>query len=83
MSRRLILRLVGAACCVATISACVGQEGVPRDNSAMLAPGSRVSTIPWDKPQGGENTSPLGAVGNDPRIGGSGNTANGGGSGNY
>jgi hypothetical protein len=80
---RLILQVTGAVGCVMAISGCVGEEGVPRDNTAMLAPSDRVSTVPWNKPQGWENTSQLGALANDPRIGGGGSTASGGGSGNY
>ena len=37
---------------------------------AMLPPDQRQSDVPWNKPQGWENKSQLGALANDPRIGG-------------
>ena len=40
------------------------------DRSDMLSANDRVSNVPWNKPQGWENRSQLGALANDPRIGG-------------
>ena len=40
------------------------------DRSDMLSANDRVSNVPWNKPQGWENKSQLGALANDPRIGG-------------
>lgn len=67
--RRLVLSLCLASLCLAGFVGCTGDQA-PRDNSAMLAPQDRVSEIPWNKPQGWENNSQLGALAQDPRIGG-------------
>ena len=40
------------------------------DRSDMLSANDRVSNVPWNKPQGWEQKSQLGALANDPRIGG-------------
>ncbi len=40
------------------------------DRSDMLSANDRVSSVPWNKPQGWEQKSQLGAIANDPRIGG-------------
>ena len=71
---RSLAGLAAAWLCAAALSACVGEEGVPRDETAMLPEDQRVSSVPWNKPQGWENTSQLGALANDPRIGGTGTT---------
>ena len=49
--------------------ACSGEEA-PADRSAMLPESERVSSVPWNKPQGWENQGALGSLANDPRIGG-------------
>jgi hypothetical protein len=51
------------------LSACGGDEPPP-DRTAMLPPDERVSSVPWNKPQGWENQGSLGALANDPRFGG-------------
>ncbi len=40
------------------------------DRSEMLSANDQVSNVPWNKPQGWEQKSQLGALANDPRIGG-------------
>ena len=57
--------------CASMLSACTGNKA-PVDNTAMLPDDQRVSSVPWNKPQGWENHSQLGALANDPRIGGGG-----------
>ena len=74
VSHRSFAGLAVALLCAAALSACVGEEGIPRDETAMLPEDQRVSSVPWNKPQGWENTSQLGALANDPRIGGGGVT---------
>ena len=37
---------------------------------AMLPADQRTGEIPWNKPQGWENNSQLGALARDPRVGG-------------
>ena len=69
VSRRAILGLVGVGCCAVFLPACT-HEDAPVDNTAMLPESERVSTVPWNKPQGWENRGQLGALANDPRIGG-------------
>ena len=68
-SLRLVLAACGALICLAGFSACTGDEAPP-DNTAMLPPDQRVSEVPWNKPQGWENTTQLGALAQNPRIGG-------------
>ena len=80
--RRPLIGLAAALLCAAALPACVGPDGVPRDNTAMLPDDQRVSSVPWNKPQGWENTSQLGALANDPRIGGGG-SGSGSGNGGY
>ena len=70
--RRVLAGFAASLLCAAVLPACVGEDGVPRDNAAMLPEDQRVSSVPWNKPQGWENTTQLGALANDPRIGGSG-----------
>ena len=69
-SRRLVLGTCGALVCLLGFSGCLGDEQAPRDNTAMLPPDQRVSEVPWNKPQGWENNTQLGALAQDPRIGG-------------
>ena len=68
--RRLLLALCLVGLCLSGLVGCLGNEEAPRDNTAMLAPQDRVSQVPWNKPQGWENNSQLGALTRDPRIGG-------------
>ena len=49
------------------LSACTPQD-VPVDNTAMLRESDRVSTVPWNKPQGWEQTGALGQLTNDPHF---------------
>ena len=63
--------LFGLVICASALSACADSE-VPPDRTAMLPDSERVSSVPWNKPQGWENNSQLGALANDPRIGGGG-----------
>ena len=67
---RFLTVVAASLLCAAVLPACVGEDGVPRDNTAMLPDDQRVSSVPWNKPQGWENNSQLGALANDPRIGG-------------
>ena len=69
-STRFVLIACGAVACLAGFAACGDQEA-PTDNTAMLPKDQRVSEVPWNKPQGWENNSQLGALARDPRIGGS------------
>ena len=68
-SRRLVLGLVALGIAAMLLPACT-HESAPTDNTAMLPDEERVSTVPWNKPQGWENRGQLGALANDPRIGG-------------
>ena len=81
--RRLVTGLAASLLCAAVLPACVGPDGVPRDNTAMLPDDQRVSSVPWNKPLPGENTTQLGALANDPRIGGGSPTAAGSGNGSF
>ena len=69
---RSLFGLLGAVACMAACGACTDDANreVARDNSAMLPDSERVSSVPWNKPQGWENRSQLGQLANDPRIGG-------------
>lgn len=67
---QLMLATGGAVCCLVGFAACA-HDDAPRDNSAMLPADQRVSEVPWNKPEGWENNSQLGALARDPRIGGS------------
>ena len=69
VSRRGVFGLIGLGCCVLGFSACTG-ENAPPDRTAMLPEDERVSSVPWNKPQGWEDRGQLGALANDPRIGG-------------
>ena len=70
--QRLGLGACGAVVCLVGLSGCLGDEEAPRDNTAMLPTDQRVSEVPWNKPQGWENQSQLGALANNPRVGGGG-----------
>ena len=55
----------------AVVSGCkTDDSNVAVDRTDMLSANDRVSNVPWNKPQGWENKSQLGALANDPRIGG-------------
>ena len=70
ISPRAAAGLVGAILGASMLAACTGDKA-PIDNTAMLPEDQRVSSVPWNKPQGWENNSQLGALARDPRIGGS------------
>lgn len=67
-SLRLTVLAGGASACLLGLAAC-GDEA-PRDNMGMLPQDQRVAETPWNKPQGWEQNSQLGALAQDPRIGG-------------
>ncbi len=67
LTRQIILGACGATFCVLGLSAC-GEA--PEDHAAMLPEDQRVSTVPWNKQQGWENNSQLGALARNPRLGG-------------
>lgn len=69
--------ILGLALCALSVGGCTKGDDVEPDNSAMLPADQRVSSVPWNKPQGWENQSQLGALANNPKIGG------GTGNGNY
>ena len=71
ISLRTITGLLGLLLCATLFSAC-HPEDLPPDRTAMLPDDQRVSSVPWNKPQGWEGTGQLGALANDPRIGGGG-----------
>jgi outer membrane biogenesis lipoprotein LolB len=52
------------------LTGCTGGEA-PADNTAMLQENQRVSNVPWNRPEGWEGRSQLGALQNDPRFSGS------------
>ena len=58
-----------ASVCLLTLGACSGEDAPP-DRTSMLPENERVSSVPWNKPQGWENQGALGSLANDPRIGG-------------
>ena len=60
----------GSLLCVLGFGGCTAGDPVEADHTAMLPEDQRVSNVPWNKPQGWENQSQLGALANDPRIGG-------------
>lgn len=68
-SPRAVASLLGLILCALLLPACTG-ENAPVDNTAMLPENERVSSVPWNKPQGWENNSQLGTLANNPRIGG-------------
>ncbi len=69
ISPRAVAGFLGLALCAGLLPACTGANA-PVDNTAMLPDSERVSSVPWNKPQGWENNSQLGALANNPRIGG-------------
>ena len=66
---RVALAGMGLVLCTLTLGGCAGDDLEP-DRTAMLPEDQRVSSVPWNKPQGWENQTQLGALANDPRIGG-------------
>jgi hypothetical protein len=58
-----------SSACLLVLSACSGEDAPP-DRTGMLPENERVSSIPWNKPQGWEGQSALGSLANDPRFGG-------------
>ena len=60
----------GLILCAFALGGCTAGDDVEPDHTAMLPEDQRVSSVPWNKPQGWENQSQLGALANDPRIGG-------------
>ena len=71
VGRRVVLTGLCALGAVTMFSGCKTDEDVPVDRTAMLNADDRVSSVPWNKPQGWENKGGLGSLANDPRIGGS------------
>ena len=67
---RLAVAAAGMVFCALALGACTAGDDVEPDHTAMLPEDQRVSNVPWNKPQGWENKSQLGALANDPRIGG-------------
>ena len=67
---RCLIGLAASLLCAAAFSACTDGTDIPRDNTPMLPENERVSSQPWNQKQGWENTSQLGALQNNPRIGG-------------
>lgn len=68
-SRQTVLGICGAVFCLLGFAACANNDAPP-DRTAMLPENERVSQVPWNKQQGWENNSQLGALARDPRIGG-------------
>ena len=68
-SPRAAAGFLGLILCTSMVSACNHDE-LPPDRTAMLPEDQRVSSLPWNRQQGWENNSQLGALANDPRIGG-------------
>lgn len=60
---------MGLLICTLPLGGCTPDDAAP-DRTAMLPEDQRVSSVPWNKPQGWENQTQLGALANDPRIGG-------------
>ncbi len=69
-SGRLAAVALALSFCTLALGACTAGDDVEPDHTAMLPENERVSNVPWNKPQGWENQSQLGALANDPRIGG-------------
>ncbi len=59
--------VVAGAVCLLSLGGCADADR-PVDNSAMLPEDQRVSSVPWNKPEGWENKGPLGQLANDPRL---------------
>lgn len=60
--------ILGLALCVTLMAACSNES--PKDESAYLPEDQRVSSVPWNRPEGWEGRGSLGALANDPRFGG-------------
>lgn len=69
LPRRPLAALALVVLCLGGLAGCA-DDNAPRDNTAMLPSDQKVSSLPWNQQQGWENTSKLGALANDPRIGG-------------
>ncbi len=69
LSPRSLAGLFGLVVCALMLPACNHDE-LPPDRTAMLPEDQRVSSVPWNRPQGWESNSQLGALANNPRIGG-------------
>ena len=70
--KKRFLTVAGLGLLAAMASGCKTDDSEQRvDRTDMLSANDRVSNVPWNKPQGWENKSQLGALANDPRIGGS------------
>ena len=69
-SGRMAAAGIGCVMCVLALGACTAGDDVEPDHTKMLPEDQRVSSVPWNHPQGWEDTSQLGALANDPRIGG-------------
>lgn len=69
ISLRAVTGFLGLLLVVTLFAGCHPEE-LPPDRTAMLPDDQRVSSMPWNKQQGWENNSQLGALANDPRIGG-------------
>lgn len=59
---------LGLAICLTAMAACSNES--PKDESAYLPEDQRVSSVPWNRPEGWEGRGSLGALANDPRFGG-------------
>ena len=71
MMTKRFLMVAGLGMMAATVSGCKTEDSTQTvDRSDMLSANDRVSNVPWNKPQGWEQKSQLGALANDPRIGG-------------
>ena len=69
-SGRLAALILALSLCTLALGACTNGDEVEPDHTAMLPENERVSNVPWNKPQGWENNSQLGALAENPRIGG-------------
>lgn len=71
LNQRLVRRgaaALGLAICLSGMAACSNES--PKDESAYLPEEQRVSSVPWNRPEGWEGRGSLGALANDPRFGG-------------
>ncbi len=62
----MILLATGASISLLYLAGCAADT--PVDNTAMLPENERVSTVPWNKPQGWEQTGALSQLTNDPHY---------------
>jgi hypothetical protein len=58
--------VLGLGMCSVFLSAC--ENTAPVDNTAMLPENQRVSSVPWNKPEGWEGRGALGSLANNPRL---------------